>query len=186
MKSIPNLFCENLADLKYQPGDTVYAISPKGEIYDLRVRWVNARLIKDEELFACLTSYECNSFNRFSEDIFDCTFYQDKLYATEQDAEKDAKFIPVEFSEDDWYKAIGLKDGVNRIDYDQECELSPCCAHISEIRNVLERVRENKGLIARERTILQELLDGHDSIKPSDAPKLFDILGTIGVIWKEI
>ena len=181
MKKIP---CENLEDLKHLPGDTVYAISPKGEIYQMRVRWINARVINDEELLVCLTSIECSQSNRFSNDIFDCTFTQDELYASEKDAEKDATFIPVEFSEDDWFKSIGLKDEVNRIEYYQECDLSPCCANISEIRDTLDRVRINKGLIARERTLLQEQLNGHDAIKPSNAPKLFDILGTIGVTWK--
>jgi hypothetical protein len=107
------------------------------------------------------------------------------MYETKEAAEKDAKFTKVNFSEDDWFAAIGLKEGMDRLEYDEECELPPCCANISDIRNALEEVRSNKGLIERHRCELQDLLNQHPE-RPTrkQAPKLYRILDTIGVNWK--
>lgn len=180
-----NAYCENLKDLKFQPGDRVFAISPKGEIYEVGIRWVNARLFKEDTGNAFyLMSYEGSTMNQFSNDVFDCSFTQNELYKTKKSAQKAARFIPIEFSDDDWYKAIGLKKGVDRIDYAEDCDLQPCCANISAIRDSLNFCRQNKGLIFREKKRLQRILDNSGHNLPTDCKKLLDILNAIGVEWK--
>lgn len=187
MKTDTKVRCENLAEMKFQPGENVWAITPKGEVYSVHIRYINGRMIKDDKgLVLYLINYECSRDNQFKDSIFDCSFGGHELYKSKASAKRNAMFTPITFTEDEWFKAIGIKEGVKRADYDQECEFAPCCANISAIRDTLDRVRENKGLVTREKRLLQEQLNGHERISDYDQTTLKRILTAVGVEWKDI
>ena len=73
------LRCENLDDLKFQPGDDAWTITPKGDVRAVTIRWINARLLKDKNgLVTYLTTYEGSIDNPFH-GMFNCTFHQYEL-----------------------------------------------------------------------------------------------------------
>ncbi len=170
--------------MKFRPNDKLWAISPQGKVYDVRITHVNARIFDDEKGLVCyLVDYEGNTFNHSCEGV-SFSFKQHELYRNKGVATRNAKFTPIIFTDDEWYTAIGLKKGVKRIYYNEDCDLGPCCGQISDIRDALDVVRKNGGVTARGRRELQSLLNGHEPV--TSAIKLFDILKTIGVVWEDI
>lgn len=107
-----------------------------------------------------------------------------------------SRVIPVECSDEDWFKAIGerptfeeIKKGAEEKTFDseesiEECELASCCAGISNVRTILIKCQKNKGLIGWEVESLQEAVNnsGHDMAE--DAPILTNILKQLNVEWR--
>jgi hypothetical protein len=125
------------------------------------------------------------ALDRFSFKAADGYFDEMEIYPSKEEAERLTRKVAVEFSDEDWRDAIGLAPGDDRASYDEEAELGPCCANISEIRDMLFECAENKGLIVRDVERLQAMLDGHESATKSMCPTLYKILDAIGVTWKE-
>jgi hypothetical protein len=170
-------------EIKFSTGDRVWHISPNGIVRDTTIRLVNAQLIKNGKTWICCpTSYECVGPNYFRDGVLDFSFREGELYRNKRTAQRNAKFIPVNFSEDEWYAAIGLKNGINRINYNEECDLPPCCSIISDIRSILDEIRQHKGVIMKKKRELQTLLNKHQFLG-NNSSKLFDILQAIGVTW---
>jgi len=85
-------------------------------------------------------------------------FYEDKDKAKEA-----SKFLEVKVDEETWKIAIGDREAEDENSpYNlQNCNLSICCADISEARDILIFCRKYNGLIAHDRNELADLVNGH-------------------------
>jgi hypothetical protein len=106
-------------------------------------------------------------------------FYPGDVFALEKEALEATKFYPVKATGRQWMKAIGLKKGAKRSDYDDDCELQPCCANVSSIRDMLALCMEDGGLIARDVNRLGEMLTWHEG----GGKEIEKILGQLGLKW---
>lgn len=85
-------------------------------------------------------------------------------------------------TDEDWKKAIGNRDDFESL---ENCELSCCCAVISEIRDILLECQKNSGLIERDVRTLCQYLGEHDiPLKRKNLDKIFEQLGILGEIIK--
>lgn len=112
-------------------------------------------------------------------------------------AKKWSEVIPVDCSDEDWFKAIGkrptfeeIKKAAKEKTFDsedslEECELASCCASISDVRTILIKCQENKGLIGWEVEALQKAVNNSNHDMPEDSPILTNILKQLDVEWKE-
>lgn len=113
----------------------------------------------------------------------------------EEQAKKWAEVTSAECSDEDWFKAIGqrpsfeeMEQAVKDDDDDaedslEESELGSCCANLSDIRTMLIKCKENKGLTGWEVERLQWLCDNACHEFPEDAPTLKNILEQLNVKW---
>lgn len=103
----------------------------------------------------------------------------DYIYSTKEDAEKQTKFFPVTLTEQEWFDAIGLKKDSDRTNYDENCELQPCCAVVSEMRDVLFDCLLDGGLINQDIKILEDIFNKHSIPQGENLDKIFDQLGLL-------
>ncbi len=107
-----------------------------------------------------------------------------RIFEKESEAKSMSSFIKVSISEQDWDNAIGNRENEETI---EECELSPCCFQISEVRDILLRCKKHGGLTKLEigniSWIESALTENNNNKEKS--PLLYNILEHLGVVRNE-
>lgn len=163
---------------KFRVGDAVWVIYGREP---LRARVLSIvfelRRTSTGNLGLICTGYRLDIANL---DSRDWSFRQDQIYAGQRTARRLAKWHPVGgITEQEWLAAIGDRDLEDSI---ESCEMSICCAVISECRDILIECRQNGGLIERDLRTLALLLSEHDNpMLNGHRPSLSKILGQFGL-----
>jgi hypothetical protein len=186
MRELKQLTVGWLREPKYALGQKVWTNDGNG-IDETEVMYHIVKMAECEDdgakvTYAVIQRYVLRQFNVDSDDTY---WGEDEIYPSRDEAERLTTKVPVKFSQDDWMAAIGLNSKSDRIHYDEEAELGPCCANISEIRDMLYKCCKDGGLITRDVEALQRMLDNHEPATKSMCPTLYKILKKIGVEWKE-
>jgi hypothetical protein len=111
---------------------------------------------------------------------------RDEFFLSYEEAKAAAVEYQIEATDEEWFKAIGLDNNEHsdRLDYDEECELGPCCAIISGIRNILYQACETGKMDGVTRTALISQLNAHEP--PSElTPNLDKILAQLHIVWSD-
>jgi len=80
-------------------------------------------------------------------------------------AQEESRFLEVKLDEESWKIAVGVRDlhDENSPYSLEHCNLPPCCANISEARDILNYCKRNNGLTIHDRNELTKLLfEGHE------------------------
>lgn len=95
------------------------------------------------------------------------------------------KVYPVYMTDEEWLLAIGDRDkGEDEIgNIDDGCELSCCCANISDVRDCLIRCKDKHGLIGWEREDLQWKINNCNHDRPNQNELLDKIFSQLEVEW---
>lgn len=71
-------------------------------------------------------------------------------------------FLPVHgLTPEEWERAIGSRDGVERIEDLEDAELGPCCERISDARDLLMKCLNGGGLHTDDAQQVQRLIEDH-------------------------
>lgn len=128
------------------------------------------------------TDYRLRIVNMDRGDFLDA-WKSDEFFLSYQEAKDMAVTYPVLATEDEWFKAIGLKNDSNRLEYDEECELAPCCSTISDIRSLLATIMKNELCTGMQKQTLISLMNAHEPTGLS--PTLDKILSQLNISWLE-
>ena len=104
-----------------------------------------------------------------------------RIFGKESEAKKMSTFISVDIDKKSWDEAVGDRENEETI---EECELSPCCSVISDIRDILLKCKEYAGLTKLEInnvSWIEDVLVEHKKDK-ENSPLLYRILGQLGVV----
>jgi hypothetical protein len=108
----------------------------------------------------------------------------DEFFLSYQEAKEMAVTYPVVATQDEWFKAIGLKKDSDRLQYDEECELAPCCGTISDIRDLLSTIMEREYCTGMQKRTLVSLMNAHEPALGL-SPALDKILAQLNICWRE-
>ena len=151
---------------KFKPNQTVYVINTDRKIYKTKIRLVKCNYIsiENEDYFSFTGIYEVNDFLRRANGFG--TLEEKYIFASEKQAVKNTLWIEVDFPDNDWMQAIGLRseeDNKYNIPFldISDSDLGVCCAVISDIRDILYKIWEEKGILELDRLILQSLVKRH-------------------------
>lgn len=178
-------------------GKKVYIIYGPNKVKSAKITAYHATVFNDPELgdtSCCPFALSLSAY--FISDYFSAINWDvvpfDFIAKDENQAKEWAKFYPVEFSEEDWYKVIGERP--NSLDISEEndknmesledCELGICCAIISAIRSTLIKCRDHKGLIGMEIIRLENVMNNGTHDMPENAPILENILKQLKIKWE--
>jgi len=178
-------------------GEQVYVVYGPGKIKRARIDCYNAKVFEDPELgnvsccpfAAVFSTYFTNDyFGNINWNIVPFDF----IAKDENQAKEWAKFYPVKCSDEDWYKAIGSRPGSLEISDENDekleslddCELGTCCSTISDIRSMLIKCRDHKGLIGMEIIHLRSIINNGSHDMPEDAFILEKILKQLKIKWE--
>jgi hypothetical protein len=178
---------------KFNLGDVVWVIQGNNvnrcvlgsKVYSIKLELFIAK--QGEPPVLVCTGYQLGVMNFDVLDAISSSYPHDKVYSTKEEAETLAKWHPVEnISLEEWERAIGNRENDDSLD---TCELSRCCAIISDIRDILLDCKENQGLIERDLLKLSDLLKSHDfplyeNLLPDGqgSKNLAKILGQLGIL----
>lgn len=103
------------------------------------------------------------SVRRGQDAVIPLELWEKDFYANLKKAETAAKFLAVKADEKTWKLAIGDRDDEDeKSPYNTgNCDLKPCCANISEARDILIYCRKNSGLLVHDRNELKRMFEGH-------------------------
>ena len=185
---------------KFELGKEVYVVLGPGDTCQGRVTAYQALVIDNHDsLWVMPNAVRLDTFTitDYFDDIEDDAVPWCYLTDNEDQVKKWAESVPVECSDEDWFKAIGqrptfeeIKKAAEEKTFDSEdslenSELGSCCANLAEVRTILIKCKENKGLIVWEVVQLQDALNGCCHDMPEDALILKNILKQLNVEWKE-
>lgn len=159
---------------RFSPGDEVWIAS--NPVYWTSIRTIPVSLVNvdDENYLAWFGYYETDkvttsmlpSVNPFEiNDMY--------VFSTAKEAVTASKWTPIKFSDDEWLRLIGDRDIEDSI---EEAELSPCCAEISDIRDMLFNVKRRKGVMEIDREMLINSIKNHGDFKVSQDSLLANLL----------
>lgn len=166
---------------KFNVGDRVWIIKEKKAVENF-VTAILFELVSAspgrEPVLIC-TRYRLGMRNFEAKDY---QFGLDEVY-TEEEVKELVKWHPVKgLAKEEWKKAIGGRDDAESL---ENCELSRCCAVISDTRDLLLKCQEEGGLIERDvRTLCQYLGEHELPLKRKNLDKIFEQLGILGEIIK--
>jgi len=202
---------EKYCNFPYPIGTEVFIVQDKDAILQAHIRSYRADIGKDrrniqedgscEEFFVfhpkeITTEYFMLQGNYFydSDDYakhYDAEYAPlSRVFSTKEEAEKKAKFFPVNVEDEVWLTAVGLRDKTEIIDGNiklikeekyitEDSELGVCCSSISSVRDLIYKAREKGGLIQLD---IDKLICefGSCPVNLDDSPnlkKIFDMLG---------
>lgn len=167
---------------KFKIGEKVWCINVGRRVESTEVLSIRFELFNEQgkELLVC-RGYNLRMLNLNTEDEhrnLDC-WPAKEVYATEHEAKVLAKLHAVEdVSEEDWTKAIGNPDDEESF---EKSELTPCCAEISNLRDLLMKCRKNKGLIERDMITLRRFCLKGSHMPTNPIPTLKKILEKLDI-----
>jgi len=197
--------------LPYPIGTEVFIVTDKDYVLEAHVRSYRMEVGKDkrniqedgscEEFLVAFPRAITTEYFILQRDYFyghtDYSQYYDSNYAplnrvfsTKEEADKNAKFFPVNLEDEVWYSAVGLRDKIETIDGKTKCikekkqttedsELGVCCASISSVRDLIYKAKERGGLIQLDIDILISNFESCpvDLGAAPNLKKIFDMLG---------
>ena len=147
-------------EMRFKIGDRVWIIKEKHPV-EANIMSISFQLIKNgkgEEPFLICIGYHLNQYNSDRYPL-SAEFYPYEVYPTQKLPNELAQWHPETLlTTTEWKQAVGDRDDEASL---EECELSPCCATISHIRDLLLKCENDSGLIERDVRRLRELLDSH-------------------------
>ncbi len=186
---------------KFELGKEVYVVLGPGHTCQGRVTAYHSLVIDnhDDSLWVLPHAVRLDTFTitDYFDDIEDDAVPWCYLADNGETVRRWSESVSVEFSDEDWFKAIGkrptfeeIKKAAEEKTFDsedslEESELGSCCAGIADVRTILIKCQENKGLIVWEVEQLQQAINGAGHDMPEDAPILKNILKQLKVEWKE-
>jgi len=158
-----------LVNRAFPIGQTIYIPQKNRGALEVKVLGWHAVMLKrdgSEELYAIVQEYDIGEY------VFvrrgDCldttnTVLRSECYDDRTKAQKASEFLKVELNKKAWKLAIGDRNIRDKSSpyHLENCNLHPCCAEISAIRDILLYCRENGGLIVHERDELVRLMQQH-------------------------
>ena len=103
-----------------------------------------------------------------------------RIFTKESEAKDRSLFINIDIDKVEWDEAVGDRENEETI---EECELSPCCSQISEIRDILLKCKKYGGLTRLEienAEWIEKVLLEHNQDKER-SPLLYKILEQLGL-----
>jgi hypothetical protein len=172
-------------DPEYAPrfgvNDTVWIIAA-GKACKDEVNAINFEYAQNQarELVLFCTGYRLSHINGATNNGYYRPF---EIYSSEAEAHELATWHAVTMTQKEWVRAIGSRQNEKSID---RCELAPCCANVSAIRDMLLRCQRDGGLMERDRQKLGHLLDEHEYPMPNGKrPENLDkIMGQLNLLDK--
>ena len=139
---------------------------------------------ESERLTIIPTDYRLSIMN-IGRGSFDDGWKRDEFFLSYEEAKAMAVEYTADLEPEEWFKAIGLNgaDNEDRIAYDDECELTPCCSNISDIRDILYNICVSGKINGVTRLALIALLNAHEP--PHENAILNKILAQLDLTWKE-
>lgn len=185
---------------KFELGKEVYVVLGPGQTCQGRVTAYHSLVINNHNgLWVMPHAVRLDTFTitDYFDDIEDDAVPWRYLADNKETVIRWAEVIPVEFSDEDWFKAIGkrptfeeIKKAAKEETFDsedslEESELGSCCAGIADIRTILIKCQQNNGLIVWEVEALQKAVDNSSHDKPADSPIFTNILKQLNIEWEE-
>jgi len=186
---------------KFDFGKEVYAVLGPDRYCQGQVTAYRTWAIRDGEgmvsVFPNAVRLSTFTITDYFDDIEDDVVPFRYLTDDEEQVKKWAEVVSVELSGEDWFKAIGyrptfeeIKESVKSGKFDsedslEESELGSCCAALADVRTILIKCKENRGLIVWEVECLQSAINGCCHDMPEDASILANILKQLNIEWKE-
>ena len=169
---------------RFRIGQTIY-VPQKNEAVKTTILGYNARVGEEKgNLVGEISENHITYFvfvRRGDDSDFTSVVRAGDFYDDQKKAQEASKFLEVRLDEEAWRIAVGDRDSQDENSpYNLEnCNLPPCCANISEARDILLYCRRNSGLIVHDRDELTGLLfEGHDFEYDAQSPieKIFEQL----------
>jgi hypothetical protein len=178
-----NINCEIKDDI-ILIGTKVYIPRPVfGTVDEDEVIGYYGVLTKEGEQYVLTpTDYVLNTINLDKEGL-NSGWKASQFFLSYDEAKAQAVEYLVDASQTEWFKAIGLNQDSDRLYYDENCELAPCCNTISNIRNILFDVCKEGCITGVARLELIELLESHECCEPK--PILDSLLRQLKIKWND-
>lgn len=138
-----------LVEPKFKIGQTVY-IPQRNGVTVTKITEYSAMLVSDNDkgLICMVTHYHVTLFLWFVSGLSNIVKGYN-IFADKAEAKKVSRFLEVKADEKTWKQAISSNG-----------DLKPCCANISEAREMLQFCKERGGLTVHESGFLKLLLFG--------------------------
>ncbi len=169
-------------------GTSVYIPISNGGVQTSRITGYQARILKtsqESEPVAIVSDYVLEHYNNkklIRDKTLTNLWKSEEFCVTEEEAKKLAVSYSVTATQEQWLAAIGLNKDSSRTDVSiEDCEMPPCCASISDIRDVLCSVMHTGEIDGIDRQMLIHMLATHTA--PDDIEELNTILSQIGIVW---
>ena len=165
-------------------GQTIY-VPQKNEVVASPILGYDARIgQEDGKLLGGITGYHIQNFvsvRRGDDSYFTSVIRAGDFYEDQRKAQEASKFLEVILDEEAWRSAVGDREVQDENSpYSLEnSNLPPCCANISEARDILLYCKRNGGLIVHDRDEMAGyLFEGHDFEYGAQSPigKIFEQL----------
>ena len=106
---------------------------------------------------------------------------EQEFYVDQDKATRASRFLTVHVDDETWKLAIGDREITNEDSpyFTRNSELPPCCASLSEARDILLYCKKNVGLIVHYRDVLSDIIDQHEVAYQRNGPlgRIFQQLG---------
>lgn len=137
----------------------------------------------DGKLHIHPTDYQLSLIN-LSRDGVSNGWKANEFFLSYEEAKTNAVEYNIVATPEEWFRSIGLNgsEDEDRTQYDDECELAPCCANISAIRDILYDVCLTGKINGVTRNSIIQLMEGHEPMTNS-YPNLTKILSQMKVTW---
>lgn len=151
---------------RFQIGEIIY-VPQKNRVVETRIVGYNARIGEENEnLLEIVLGYDIQhyvSVRRGIDSTMTGVVMEKDFYSDKNKAQQASEFLEVNVEEEAWKLAIGDRsiEDENSPYLLGNCNLSLCCANLSEARDILLYCKNNKGLVVHDRDELAGLLNGH-------------------------
>jgi hypothetical protein len=185
MEDLENLPRISMAWLGPEPQhktrDTVFCVKSRkgrGEVFETKIRStpVDYIILDNIPCLAFRFKYEIHNMYDFSSEFqspWECP--SKYVFSTKQEADAAAKFWSVKTKK--WLAMIGnrnIEEG--KVNIHDDCELLSCCGRISSIRDELQIIRQNEGVMECDRQTLQKHLTDCGCLPQKEfAPHLYNL-----------
>ena len=173
-----------LSKPRFAIGQTIY-VPQKNAVVSSPILGYDARIGQEYgKLLGEITGYHIQNFvsvRRGDDSDFTSVIRAGDFYEDQKKAQDASRFLEVVLDEEAWRIAVGDRDVQDEDSpYSLEnCNLPPCCANISEARDILLYCKRNSGLIVHDRDeMARYLFEGHDFGYNAQSPigKIFEQL----------
>lgn len=184
-------FNDSLHEPAFDIGQKVFIVLGPDSYIEANVRIINCVIAKSDSgscaLYLPKYEFDCilfpNDYFKDGEDLIGVQEY--RVFDNEEKAKEMSSFVKVDIENDKWDDAIGNREDEETID---GCELAPCCANISKIRDILLKCKKYKGLTKMEIEDMAWSLRALEEHNYSEEliPLVYEILTKLGVKTYEV
>ena len=169
---------------RFAIGQRIY-VPQKNDVVESPILGYDARIEQEDgKLLGGITGYHIQNYvsvRRGDDSDFTSVIRAGDFYEDKKKAQEASRFLEVILDEEAWRIAGGDRDSQDENSpYNLEnCNLPPCCANISEARDILLYCKRNSGLIVHDRDeMTRYLFEGHDFEYDAQSPigKIFEQL----------